>query len=67
MTVKVKHILLTPAEGCLLFGVAYLDNRMKISVRDGSSMVGIFRYSKQSPLSSEALLERRRVKTSDED
>jgi len=67
MTVKVKQMLLTPAEGGIPFGVAYQDTTMRISFRDGSSTVGLFCYSKQSPLSSEALLESRRVKISDKD
>jgi len=67
VTVKVKHILLTPSKGDLLLGVTYQDTRIRISFRDGSSTLGLFCYSKQSPLSSEALLERRRVKVSDED
>jgi hypothetical protein len=59
--------MLTTAEGPLLFGVTYQDTRIRISFNDGSSTVGLFCYSKQSPLSSEALLESRRVNISDED
>jgi hypothetical protein len=65
--VKVQLVLLRPAEGGLFVGVAYQDTRRRISFRDGSSTVGFFCYSKQSPSYSEALLEHRRVKISDED
>jgi len=67
MTVKEEHILLTPSEDSLLSGVAYQDTRMRISFQDGNITVGFFCYSKQSPKSSDAFFELRRLKISDED